>query len=29
MNLAQFDKFFREDVAEAAALVKTAKIPTQ
>jgi tripartite-type tricarboxylate transporter receptor subunit TctC len=29
MNLEQFDKFFRNDVAEAAALVKTAKIPTQ
>jgi tripartite-type tricarboxylate transporter receptor subunit TctC len=29
MNLEQFDKFFRDDVAEAAALVKTAKIPTQ
>jgi tripartite-type tricarboxylate transporter receptor subunit TctC len=29
MNLAQFDKFFRDDVAAAATLVKTAKIPTQ
>jgi len=29
MNLEQFDKFFRDDVAAAAALVKTAKIPTQ
>ncbi len=29
MNLQQFDKFFRDDVAEAAALVKSAKIPTQ
>ena len=29
MNLQQFDTFFRNDVAEASALVKTAKIPTQ
>jgi tripartite-type tricarboxylate transporter receptor subunit TctC len=29
MNLAQFDKFFREDVAAAAALVKAANIPVQ
>ncbi len=29
MNLEQFDKFFREDVAAAVALVKAAKIPTQ
>ncbi len=29
MTVEQFDKFFRDDVAEAAALVKSAKIPTQ
>ncbi len=29
MNLEQFSKFFRDDVAAADALVKTAKIPTQ
>ena len=29
MTLEQLDKFFRDDVAANAALVKAAKIPTQ
>ncbi|HXF87583.1 MAG TPA: hypothetical protein VNK48_04410 [Xanthobacteraceae bacterium] len=29
MNLAEFDKFFREDVAAALELVKAANIPRQ